>query len=261
MDADGKPFSVDARTLDISRTGARLRDVRCNLRSGDIIAMQSPTGRGRFRISGFGATGTERQDEISLCCVEPGKCIWDPKYFGLPSGRKDARRKAERFLCTGTAEVLPARGGMPMWCKLTDVSYAGCYLECPSPLPPDTLVQVMLSIGEVVIRAEAEVRTSHTTVGMGLAFRHLSDEDAEQFSRIVNKLAGIYDERDAATSGLSPQWEAHMRACEDALESMLGLIEEKMVQPDLALVGDLERLLRAVTDLWESTQTKLSLEK
>jgi hypothetical protein len=52
-----------------------------------------------------------------------------------------------------------------------------------------------------------------------------------------------------------------MKSCEESLQSLLGLIEEGMVEPDLAIISDLEKLLKGVTDLWESAQAKLTVDK
>jgi hypothetical protein len=261
IDADGKPFNVETWTTDISLTGARVLSVDHNVRIGDIIAMQAPSGKGRFRVTGFGKKGSVHSGEISLSCVEPGKCIWDPKLFiGLPAKPSLSRRKAERFLCSGTAEV-STEGGMPLWCKLADISHTGCYLEIAAPLPPGSQARVMLNIGEVVIHVEAEVRTAHNTVGMGLAFRHMSTEDNDRFQKVMRQLAGIYEECEQARTGRSPQWDSNMKSCEESLQSLLGLVEEGMVEPDLAIISDLEKLLKGVTDLWESAQTKLAVEK
>ena len=262
-DSEGRPFNLETRTIDISLTGARVRGIHCDLRQGDIIAVTSPTGRGRFRVTGIGKRGSPNEREISLSCVEPGKCIWDPKLFSAAATKNfnTNRRKADRYLCAGSAEVVPQAGGLPLWCKLADVSHTGCYLETPAPLPAGSLVGVSLTIDETVIHAEAEVRTAHNTVGMGLAFRHMSKEDGDRFDKLMRKLAGIYEECEAAKTGRSPQWDAHVKACDEALQSLLGLVEEGMVEPDLAVISDLERLLKGITDVWESAQTKLTVEK
>jgi hypothetical protein len=261
IDADGKPFNVETWTRDISLTGARILDIGHKVRLGDILGMQAPTGRGRFRVTGFGKKGTPHEGEISLSCVEPGKCIWDPKLFATaPEKGSLSRRKAERFLCSGTAEV-STDGGMPLWCKLADISHTGCYLEISAPLPPGSQVRVTLSVGEAVIQAEAEVRTAHNTVGMGLAFRHMSPENLARFQKLMQQLAGIYEECEHARTGRSPQWDSNMKSCEESLQSLLGLIDEGMVEPDLAIISDLEKLLKGVTDLWESAQAKLTVDK
>jgi hypothetical protein len=261
IDADGQPFNVETWTTDISLTGARVLGIDRKIRQGDIIAMQAPTGKGRFRVTGFGREGSPHEGEISLSCVEPGKCIWDPKLFNSAEAKKLlSRRKAERFLCSGGAEV-STDSGMPLWCKLADISHTGCYLETTAPLPPGTQVRLVLRVGEIMIHTEAEVRTAHNTVGMGLAFRYMSPEDSSAFQKLMRQLTGIYEQCEHARTGRSRQWDSNMKSCEESLQSLLGLVDEGMVEPDLAIISDLEKLLKGVTDLWESAQAKLAVEK
>jgi hypothetical protein len=260
IDADGKPFNVETQTSDISLTGARVLPIAQKIRPGDIIAVQCPSGKARFRVTGFGKSGTAHAGEISLSCAEPGKCIWDPKLL-RPDKKQDAcRRRSERYLCAGMAEVTPPHG-MPLWCKLSDISHTGCYLETPAPFPPQSQVRLVLTVQDMNIEAEAEVRTAHNTVGMGLAFLHMSSDDSARFQKLMRQLAGIYEECEQAHVTRSPQWDKHMTSCEDALQSLLGLVDEGMIEPDLAVISDLERLLKGVTDLWESAQSKLVVEK
>ncbi len=260
IDADGKPFNVETWTTDISLTGARVLSIDHKVRQGDILAMHSPMGKGRFRVTGFGKAGSTHEGEISLSCVEPGKCIWDPKLFTKAPPQNYSRRNSERYLCSGTAEVTPLQG-MPLWCKLSDIGHTGCYLETPAPLPPETVVRLVLTTNDLKIEAEAEVRTAHNTVGMGLAFRSMLPADLARFQKLMRKLSGIYEECEQARTGRSPQWATNMRACEEALQSLLGLVEEGMIEPDLAVISDLEKLLKGVTDLWECAQSKLAVEK
>jgi hypothetical protein len=261
MDADGKPFNVETWTTDISLTGARVLGILSNLREGDILGMQSLFGKGRFRVTGFGKHGTAHAGEISLSGIEPGKCIWDPKLFSDSSVQDlQSRRKSERYFCSGSAEVIPQEG-MPLWCKIADISHTGCYLETPSPLPPNSPVRVTMKVNETVVHVGAEVRTAHNTVGMGLAFRYISNENLEAFQKLMRQLAGIYEECEQARTRRSPQWDANIKSCEESLQSLLGLIDEGMVEPDLSVISDLEKLLKGVTHLWSSAQTKLSVEK
>ena len=260
IDGDGKPFNEETWTTDVSLTGARVLPIDHKLRQGDILAMQSPTGKGRFRVTGFGRKGSTHEGEISLSCVEPGKCIWDPKLFTTAPPHNASRRDSERYLCVGTAEVTPPNG-MPLWCKISDLSHNGCYLETPAPLPPDSQVRLVLTVDELTIQADAQVRTAHNTVGMGLAFLNMSPDDTSRFQKLMRRLAGIYEECEQARTGRSPQWDSNMKSCQESLQSLLGLIEEGMVEPDLAIISDLEKLLKGVTDLWESAQSKLAVDK
>lgn len=76
MDANGKPFTVTAKTLDITRYGARLIDVPYPLAPGDIVGVQHGTDKGRFRVAWCGKPGTSQCGHIGLQSLDPTKPIW-----------------------------------------------------------------------------------------------------------------------------------------------------------------------------------------
>ena len=259
IDADGKAFNEDAYTTDISLTGAKLQGLRARLKKGDIVGMQSAQGKARFRVTSEpGSSG-----RISVCCVEPGKCIWDPKLL-RPSNEAPAlleplgsRRKAVRYICPGGAEITPKHSGMALWCRLADISYTGCYIETPSPLPARTEVFLKLTVDGVTVETAAEVRTSHTTVGMGLAFGGMTDEDSAKLGQLIRRLAGT-DERLAQSMEKYSAWLEGVRNCQDAMESLRLMLDGGAVEPDPMMSGDIERLLRGMSDLRECVLSRVT---
>lgn len=263
IDADGKPFNEELRTTDISLTGARLGGLKAKLRHGDIVGMQSPQGKARFRVTWASAAKSSRTGEVSLSCVEPGKCIWDPKLF-RPSEEPSlleplgSRRKAVRYICPGAAEVTPKRSGLPLWCKLADISYTGCYIETHSPLPAGTETLLKLTVDGVTIETPAEVRTSHTAVGMGMAFGDMSDEDSERLGQLISRLSGTGDERLNASLEKFSAWLEGVRTCQDSLEALRVMLESGSVDPDPLMSGDIERLLRGMAELRECVLSRVT---
>ncbi len=261
MDASGKPFNEDHVTADVSLVGARIVGLKSRLHQGDIVGMQCATGKGRFRVTrSHESVGVS---EVSLCCVEPGKCIWDPKLFDEPEPAPllepvGSRRKSVRYLCPGVAEALPRGGGLALWCKLADISYSGCYLETPSPLPPGTKVQLNITIGEMNIGCEAAVKTSHNTVGMGLSFLDMGDEDADKLGRLINHLAGTEDGVAEGELELPPAWIDKMATCQAALRSMREMMERGEVPLQPRLSNDIERLAHAFQELRERVVARVT---
>ena len=76
MDSAGKLFSIEASTLDITPRGACLEGVTCMLQRGAIIGVECGRSRARFRIAWVGKPGSDRDGQIGVQCVEPGKYIW-----------------------------------------------------------------------------------------------------------------------------------------------------------------------------------------
>lgn len=249
--------------MDISLTGAKVGGVRARLRDGDIVGMQSPQGKGRFRVTAVCAQEGPTSGQISLSCVEPGKCIWDPKLF-QPSETPSllepmgSRRKAVRYICPGSAEVTPKHSNMPLWCKLADVSYTGCYLETPSPLPAGTETILKLTVDGVTIETPAEVRTAHTTVGMGLAFGDMSDEDSQKLGQLIRRLSGTDDEISTPSTQKFSAWIDGVRDCQDRLESLRRMLEDDAVDADPRMSPDIERLIRRVVELRQTVLSRIA---
>jgi|SRR5437764_2329878 len=63
MDSAGRLFSIEASTLDITPRGA-------------IIGVECGRSRARFRIAWVGTPGSDRDGQIGVQCIEPGKYIW-----------------------------------------------------------------------------------------------------------------------------------------------------------------------------------------
>ena len=77
VDASGKPFIEAARTEDVSRTGALLKDVPARVAVGDVIALRSGEEKCRFRVVWEGQEGTPEEGHLGLQNLEPEKHIWD----------------------------------------------------------------------------------------------------------------------------------------------------------------------------------------
>lgn len=262
IDAEGKPFNENLSTTDISLTGAKLAGVKAKLRHGDIVGMQSATGKTRFRVTWAGDPDTPLAGQISVCCVEPGKCIWDPKLFRpteapVAGESIGSRRKAVRYVCPGGAEVTLTRSGMALWCKLADISYTGCYIETSSPLLPGTEVLLKLTVDGETIEGRGQVRTSHMTVGMGIVFGDMSSEDLLKLRRLIKRLSGT-DERRAESLEKYSLWLEGVSDCDDAIEGLRSMVEQGKVDPDPLMSGDLERLLRNVADLRQTVAARVT---
>lgn len=83
MDATGNLFSADTHTVDITPLGARVEGVSSSLQRGAVIGVQCGRSQARFRVVWVGQRGTNRQGQIGIRCIEPGKYIW-----GVPLERK-----------------------------------------------------------------------------------------------------------------------------------------------------------------------------
>jgi len=76
MDPNGNPFLQSAHTIDITKNGARLRDLFCVAKTGEVICIQHGSKKAKFSVQWIGHPGTAGYGHIGLHCMEPGKYIW-----------------------------------------------------------------------------------------------------------------------------------------------------------------------------------------
>jgi len=74
LDSDGRVFSQNARTLDITASGARLYGVTAGLEPGFNVGLQCGDLKGRFQVAWVGKNGTSQEGQLGLRAVETG--IW-----------------------------------------------------------------------------------------------------------------------------------------------------------------------------------------
>jgi hypothetical protein len=217
MDCHGKPFMQHAHTLDITRAGARLIGVDC-VKVGEIIGIQNGNHKARFKVVWMGRENTPKAGQVGVHCMEPAKSIFvthqqhaatEPDLLGqlgpqlgfesVKNARpvkKDlaaVRRKHPRYPCTGGVELRQQESGPPAWGNISDISLTGCYVETVSTLPMGSMVIFNLRTHDLQIKGRAVVKTSHHSVGMGIAFLQLSQEDQQNLEFLIGMLAGVQE--------------------------------------------------------------------
>src|SRR3954454_269082 len=223
MDSSGRPFSSQARTIDITRTGARITGIEHICQKGDVIGIQHGEQKARFRVVWVGNPGSAKAGQVGVHCVESGKYIWGVKLperkwaidphpipgmggvvsladnivsrdsMGmavpkLPPVKPGARRVHRRVSCTGSIEITPESGSATIQALLSDISASGCYAELGNPLPVNTRVKFDMRIRQRELRGAGIVRQCHPGVGMGISFTDMSAHDRELLGTIVNSL-------------------------------------------------------------------------
>jgi methyl-accepting chemotaxis protein len=77
MGLDGRQFEQDLITINISRKGALLKDVRGKLRQGDTVALSRLNLREEFLISWVGQERTAKAGQIGLSALNPNSSFWN----------------------------------------------------------------------------------------------------------------------------------------------------------------------------------------
>jgi len=197
MDANGKPFIEAANTLNVSRSGALLKDAPLKLSVGDMVGLRFGGQKCRFQVIWVGRKGTLDEGYLGLKSVEDGKHVWDPKIFEdsvddidtyiRPPQREN--RLLARLKCTLSAEVgsdvLAARARA----FITDINLGGCYISMPSPALLEAKLTIALWLNErTKLWVDGIVISHHKGLGMGVKFLNLSRKNVDELNRFVATL-------------------------------------------------------------------------
>ncbi len=99
------------------------------------------------------------------------------------------RRNAARFKCRGSADIFVKSVSFPTRGQIDDISLSGVYIQTTAPLLIGSAVSLHLAMLGFTFKTEAEVRTSHPGVGMGLIFTGMDTENRMILGSIINKLS------------------------------------------------------------------------
>jgi len=224
MDSTGRPFSSQARTIDVTRTGARITGLEHTCQKGDVIGIQCGDQKARFKVVWVGNSGSAKAGQVGVHCMESGKYIWSvvlparkwaidphpipdtPSTDGIVSLAHDivargigvtpkstgakpgARRVHRRVSCTGSIEITTEISNVNMQALLSDISASGCYAETGNPLPVNARVKFALHLRQKTLSGSGIVRQCHPGVGMGISFTDMSPYDRETLNGIVSSL-------------------------------------------------------------------------
>jgi PilZ domain len=195
-DAQGRTFSENVFTADVSRHGARLTGVNAEIKVGELIGLTYSGNRSRFSVKWSGRPGTERQGELGLENMTPEKALWDvplpePAVDEQPAGSKGSeRRKHPRLRSTNSIELRAEGQSAPIWGKASDLSVGGCFVEMPIPLKQGTLLKVGLWIEQDKLWINGKVANSRPGFGIGIEFIRVSAQDSEKVVQFLRSIRG-----------------------------------------------------------------------
>ena len=104
-----------------------------------------------------------------------------------PSGAE--RRQNPRYKCEGSAEFRQGDSDVRTWGTFTDISLGGCYVEMTATFPVGTVVDLGLEVKGLRAQVKGEVRVVYPFLGMGIAFRDMSDENRARVREMVAAIA------------------------------------------------------------------------
>ena len=276
MDVNGKPFTQNASSVDITRMGARIQGVTCQIQHGDIIGVQHGSDKARFRVIWVARSGSRNEGQIGVHCVEANKYIWgavqpsnsadtyDPNAVSagrsvgggaaaalapahkdvFPNdGSREGRRRMPRYACRGGGEIRQPGMKTVVWGSMTDISRSGCYLETLTTLPRNAKCELMLNVEGTEIRAGAEVRVSHPSMGMGLQFIDIDPTDQKKLDDLLLKLAGGKEPEDKIITPISTEFSTAVAAAAAQLRDLETLVSANDDQVDPRLLSEFRSAL------------------
>lgn len=199
MAADGRPFVFNGVVHEVSYHGGRLDGLTSKLVTGEIIAVQYGSRKGRFRVVWIADAGSERAGQVGIRAVDDS-CIWEAELANvappsdgknqdpLAAARRD-RRQYARFRCPGNVQLSRDEAGQQVWAKLGDLSMGGCYIDTPVPENIGTKLWLVLHIQENKISATGEVRSCVPALGMGIQFTSFEAGSRQVLQQIVERLS------------------------------------------------------------------------
>lgn len=190
-DSEGKIFSQNVTTLDVSQNGLRLAGVQARVTVDEIIGVTYGKSKVHFRVKWVGDLGSQKEGQIGLLNLTPEKSFWD---FPLPPGAIDRfhytdkdRRQFPRVKCSISAELHPP-GQSVIWAKVADLSVGGCFIEMAIPLPRESKLEVILWLGTNKMPFDCEVVSTSPGFGMGVRFNNVSPENLELLGHHIQTL-------------------------------------------------------------------------
>jgi len=98
-------------------------------------------------------------------------------------------RRSPRYKCEGSAELRQEGLDLRTWATFTDISVHGCYVEVTAAYPVGTLLNIKLEVNGILVRAKGSVRVSYHSLGMGIAFTEISDEDRARLRELLKTIS------------------------------------------------------------------------
>jgi hypothetical protein len=192
-DRDGKPFSENLTTVDVSLHGAKLRGLKAKLHLDEIIGLTYGKNRGHFRVKWIGTPGTATEGVMGVVNLNPGKLLWDFPVSQLEAETADIqptgeRRRWPRVKCSVSVE-LQTPGQAVIWGKASDLSQGGCFIEMAIPLHNGTGFDIALWLGEAKLHLQGEVVSVQPGFGNGVRFLGLTSEHQEHLRRFIDTIA------------------------------------------------------------------------
>jgi hypothetical protein len=205
MDAKSRAFLERVQVTNLSRDGVMIENVQSAIKAGDLITLRCQETTRRFRViweqgvgegRRIGLTGVGPVPTTAYICSLPAS---GPDDFVRP--RVVNRRENSRYECEIAVEMRIHDIGNPMWVTANDISQAGCRVQVPHAMEPETEVSIALWLDGERVWMQGKVTHSRYGCGTGIEFTRI---ERAALVRIANVLANreteVSDRRESAVA-------------------------------------------------------------
>jgi hypothetical protein len=102
-----------------------------------------------------------------------------PTSSRLRLQRSPERRARSRYKFSATAELIECDTGRSIAGQLRDLGASGCYVKTDAPFPPGASAEISVTYNGQSFRTRANVKSSQSGKGMGLAFAEIDPQDRQ----------------------------------------------------------------------------------
>ncbi len=111
-----------------------------------------------------------------------------PHADGASEFRGVNKRRSQRYKCEGSVQIREEKTHVHTWASFTDISLHGCYVEAQATYPAGTLLHLTLEVGSIQVETLGEVRVSYPYLGMGIAFKEMSEENVARLRQMLTAI-------------------------------------------------------------------------
>ena len=99
------------------------------------------------------------------------------------------KRRSMRYKCEGSAELREDGRDIRTWASFNDVSLHGCYVKAQATYPVGTILHMKLEANGVRVEGKGDVRVNYPHLGMGIAFKEMSEENVARLRELLSKIS------------------------------------------------------------------------
>src|SRR4030081_3474115 len=110
-------------------------------------------------------------------------------YAGSQAFASKEKRRTPRYKLEGSAELREPGRDLRTWATFSDISLHGCYVEATATADVGTVLQIKLEANGVRIETRGCVRVSYPSLGMGIAFTEMSEENRTHLRDLLTTIS------------------------------------------------------------------------